>query len=52
MCRESVIPSAEVEALAVQRRRRYSAAEKQRLVEQTLQLGMNVSLVAREHRVA
>jgi transposase len=36
----------------VQRRRRYSAAEKQRLVEQTFQPGMNVSLVAREHRVA
>jgi transposase-like protein len=36
----------------VQRRRRYSAAEKQRFVEQTLQPGMKVSLVAREHRLA
>ena len=52
MSRDSVMPSAEVEVLAVQRRRRYSAAEKQRLVEQTFQPGMNVSLVAREHRVA
>jgi transposase len=46
------MPSAEVEVLAAQRRRRYSAGDKQRLVEQTLQAGMNVSLVAREHRVA
>ena len=52
MSRDSVMPSAEVEVLAVQRRRRYSAAEKQRLVEQTFQPGMNVSLVAREYRVA
>jgi len=52
MFRDSVMPSAEVEVLAVQRRRRYSAAEKQRLVEQTFQPGMNVSLVSREHRVA
>jgi hypothetical protein len=47
MSRDSVMLSAEVELLAVKRRRRYSAAEKQRLVEQTFQPGMNVSLVAR-----
>jgi transposase len=35
-----------------QRRRRFSAEEKQRLVEQTFQPGMNVSLVAREHRIS
>jgi transposase len=52
MSRDSVTPIAEVEVLAVQRRRRYSAEEKQRLVEQTLQPGMNVSLMARQYRVA
>jgi transposase len=36
----------------VQRRRRWSAAEKQRLVKETLRPGMNVSLVAREHRIS
>ena len=52
MSRDSAMPSAEIEVLAVQRRRRYSAEEKQRLVEETLQPGMNVSLVARQHRIA
>jgi hypothetical protein len=33
---------------SVQRRRRWSVAEKIRLVEETLQPGMSVSLVARE----
>jgi transposase len=46
------MPSAEAEVFAVQRRRRYSGEEKQRLVEETFQPGMNVSLVARQHRVA
>ena len=48
MSRDSVGPSAEVEALAVQRGRRFSAAKKQRLVEQTQQPGVNVSWVAPE----
>jgi len=52
MSRDSVLPSAEIEVLAVQRRRRWSAAEKQRLVEETFRPGMNVSLVAREHRIS
>lgn len=53
MSRDSAMPStSEVEVFAVQRRRRYSAEEKQRLVEQTFQPGMNVSLVARQHGVA
>jgi transposase len=52
MSRDSAMPSAEIEVLAVQRRRRYSAEEKQRLVEETLQPGMNVSLVARQHRIS
>ena len=52
MSRDSVMPSAEPEVFAVQRRRRYSAEEKQRLVEETLQPGMNVSIVARQHRVS
>ena len=39
MSRDSAIPSAEVEVLEVQRRRRWSAAEKQRLVEETLRPG-------------
>ena len=46
------MPGAEVEVLAVQRRRRFSAGEKQRLVEQTLHPGMSVSWVAREHGVS
>lgn len=33
---------------AVQRRRRFSTAEKVRLVEESMQLGMSVSLVARQ----
>jgi transposase len=34
---------------SVQRRRRWSVAEKIRLVEETLEPGMSVSFVAREH---
>ena len=53
MSRDSAMPStSEVEVFAVQRRRRYSAEEKQRLVEATFQPGMNVSLVARQHGIA
>ena len=53
MSRDSAMPNtSEVEVFAVQRRRRYSAEEKQRLVEQTFQPGMNVSLVARQHGVS
>jgi hypothetical protein len=36
----------------MQRRRRYNAEEKVRLVEQTMQPGMTVSTVARLHGVA
>lgn len=52
MSRDSSMPSAEVEVFAVQRRRRFSAEEKQRLVHETLQPGMSVSLVARKHRIS
>jgi transposase len=52
MSRDRSMPSAEVEVLTVQRRRRFSAEEKQRLVEQTLQPGMTVSLVARQFGVS
>lgn len=52
MSRDSATPSAEIEVMAVQRRRRYSAAEKQRLVEESMQPGMNMSLVARKHRIS
>lgn len=38
-----------VEILSVQRRRRFTAEEKRQLVEETLQLGTNISLVARRH---
>src|SRR5262245_38676673 len=37
---------------SVQRRRRWTAAEKVRMVEETLEPGMTVSLVARRHGVA
>ncbi len=37
---------------SVQRRRRWTAAEKMRLVEQTFAPGMTVSLVARQHGIA
>jgi transposase len=37
---------------SVQRRRRWSVAEKIRLVEETLQPGMSVSLVARKHGIS
>src|SRR5262249_21606827 len=37
---------------SVQRRRRWTAPEKVRMVEETLEPGMTVSLVARRHGVA
>ena len=37
---------------SVQRRRRWAAAEKVRVVEETFEPGMTVSLVARRHGVA
>jgi transposase len=46
MSRDMSMPSAQVEVFAVQRRRRFSAEEKQRLVQETLQPGMTISLVA------
>ena len=52
MSRPSVMPSAEVEVLAVQRRRRYSAEEKQRMVQETYQPGMTLSHVARAHGIS
>ena len=52
MSRDSSIPSSELEVLSVQRRRRFSAAEKQRMVEETNEPGMTVSLVARRHQVS
>jgi transposase len=50
--RDMSMPSAQVEAFAVQRRRRFSAEEKQRLVQETLQPGMTISLVARQHKIS
>lgn len=49
MSRDSVMPRAEVEILSVQRRRRFTAEEKRQFVEETLQPGANISLVARRH---
>jgi transposase-like protein len=46
MSRPSSVPSAKVEVLSVQHRRRFTAEEKQRLVAETHQPGMNVSIVA------
>lgn len=46
------MPMTEVEVLAVQRRRRFSAEEKQRLVQETYQSGMTLSQVARAHGIA
>ena len=37
---------------SVQRRRRWTASEKARMVEETFEPGLTVSLVARRHRVA
>jgi transposase-like protein len=46
-------PADRVEIItSVQRRRRWTASEKVRIVEETLEPGMTVSLVARRHGVA
>ena len=46
-------PSHRVEIItAVQRRRRWTAAQKMRIVEETLEPGASVSQVARRHEVA
>jgi transposase len=46
-------PTDRVEIIAsVQRRRRWTASEKVRMVEETVEPGMTVSLVARRHGVA
>jgi len=46
-------PSNRVEVItSVQRRRRWTASEKVRMVEETFEPGMTVSLVARRHGVA
>ena len=52
MSRPSAMPSSEIEILAVQRRRRFSAEEKQRMVQETYQPGMTLSHVARAHGVS
>jgi transposase len=46
------VPSAQVEVFAVRRRCRFSAEEKQRLVRETVQPGMTICLVARQHKIA
>ena len=46
-------PSNRVEVItSIQRRRRWTALEKVRMVEETFEPGMTVSLVARQHGVA
>jgi transposase len=46
------MPRAEVEILSVQRRRRFTAEEKRQFVEETLQPGTTISLVARRHGIS
>ena len=52
MSRPSSMPMSEVEVLAVQRRRRFSAEEKQRMVQETYQPGSTLSQVARANGVS
>jgi transposase len=53
MSNESEAPISRVDVItSVQRRRRWSAAEKVRLVEETMQPGMSVSYVARRAGIA
>ena len=53
MASDPVSPPPRVEVIAsVQRRRRWSTAEKIRLVEEAMQPGLSVSFVARQHGVA
>ena len=51
MCMTGKIDRAEV-ITSVQRRRRWSAEEKTRIVQETYAPGMSVSLVARRHGIA
>jgi transposase len=46
------MPRAEVEVLSIQRRQRFTAEEKRQFVEETLQPGTNIFLVARRHRIS
>jgi transposase len=53
MASDPPVPPPRVEVItSVQRRRRWSAAEKVRLVEEATQPGMSVSYVARRHGIA
>lgn len=52
MSRHSAMPSAEVDVLAARRRRRCSAEEKQRMVQETYQPAMTLSQVARAYGVS
>jgi transposase len=53
MTTNSDIPSPRIEVItSVQRRRRWSAAEKLRLIEEAMQPGSSVSIVARQAGVA
>ena len=52
MSRLGSMPMSEVEVLAVQRRRRYSAEEKQRMVQETYQPGATLSQVARANQIS
>ena len=52
MSRPISMPMSEVEVLAVQRRRRFTAEEKQRMVQETYQPGSTLSQVARANGVS
>jgi len=52
MSRPISMPMSEVEVLAVQRRRRFTAEEKQRMVQETYQPGATLSQVARANGVS
>jgi len=52
MSRPISMPMSEVEVLAVQRRRRSTAEEKQRMVQETYQPGSTLSQVARSNGVS
>jgi transposase len=53
MASDPVCPPPRVEVItSVQRRRRWTTAEKVRLVEKVMQPGLSVSYVARRHGVA
>lgn len=52
MSRHDDMPSSVVEVLGVRRRHRYSAVEKQRMVEQTYQPRVSLSEVAGAHQIS